>query len=118
MKYLICPECNTKNLPGRTHCLGCGRLLEDVVANEPPVPVSPSVPVSPVLPALKCLRCGNDLRYVGKKRFHEGVNWAILGELGEMFVNKQHLDMYVCLNCGHVKFFADDIGRHLRPMEE
>lgn len=30
MLYVICPDCQVKNLPGRSHCLGCGRDLADV----------------------------------------------------------------------------------------
>ena len=36
VSYLICPDCEVKNLPGRSHCLGCGRLLADVVVTPAP----------------------------------------------------------------------------------
>ncbi|MDA1316623.1 MAG: hypothetical protein O3B87_01205 [bacterium] len=38
---------------------------------------------------IKCARCTIDLEYKGTKSFHEGTRWGALGELGELFVNKE-----------------------------
>ncbi|AZQ12335.1 hypothetical protein [Shewanella khirikhana] len=54
---------------------------------------------------LACLRCHTPLRFVGSKDFHEGSRWGVLGELGELFVSKEALDMYACQSCGKVEFF-------------
>jgi DNA-directed RNA polymerase subunit RPC12/RpoP len=62
-----------------------------------------------------CSRCKTDLSYVGTKSFHEGTRWGVLGELGELFVNKQHFDVYVCNRCGKVELFIDGIGEEFRP---
>lgn len=62
-----------------------------------------------------CSRCETDLSYVGTKSFHEGKRWGVLGELGELFVNKQHFDVYVYNRCGKVELFIDGIGEEFRP---
>ena len=64
---------------------------------------------------MKCPRCETDLGYVGTKAFHEGTRWGVLGELGELFVNKERFDVYVCNRCGRVELFIDGIGEEFRP---
>ncbi len=64
---------------------------------------------------LQCLRCAVRLDYVGTKKFHEGTRWGVLGELGELFVNKERFDVYVCPQCGKVELFVDGVGEDLRP---
>ncbi|HVG39970.1 MAG TPA: hypothetical protein VM888_00065 [Chitinophagaceae bacterium] len=64
---------------------------------------------------MMCPRCNTDLKYVGTKAFHEGTRWGVLGELGELFVNKQRFDVYVCERCGRVELFIDGIGEEFRP---
>ena len=41
---------------------------------------------------MKCPRCETDLAYVSTKAFHEGTRWGFLGELGELFVNKERFE--------------------------
>jgi hypothetical protein len=64
---------------------------------------------------LLCPRCRRKLAYVGTKAFHEGTRWGVLGELGELFVNKERFDIYCCQRCGRVEFFVDGIGEQFRP---
>jgi len=64
---------------------------------------------------ISCPRCRLTLEYVGRKRFHEGTNWGALGEIGELFVKREHFDVYVCPRCGRVEFFVDGIGEEYRP---
>jgi hypothetical protein len=64
---------------------------------------------------LGCPRCDCKLDYVGTKLFHEGTRWGVLGDLGELFVNKERFDVYCCPRCGRVEFFVDGIGEELRP---
>ena len=64
---------------------------------------------------ISCARCNKPLDYVGRKLFHEGTNWGALGEIGELFVKKQHFDVYVCNRCGRVEFFVDGLGEEFRP---
>ena len=64
---------------------------------------------------LHCLRCETKLDYVGAKSFHEGMQWGVLGNLAELFVNREHFDIYCCPKCGHVEFFMEGIGEASRP---
>ena len=64
---------------------------------------------------LVCPRCEIALEYVGTKAFHEGTRWGVLGEIGELFVNKEKFDVYVCKRCGKVDLFIDGIGEEFRP---
>jgi len=63
---------------------------------------------------MQCPRCSTTLQYMGTKKFHEGKNWGVLGELGELFVNKQHFDVYMCGRCGRVELFVDGVGEDFR----
>jgi hypothetical protein len=62
-----------------------------------------------------CTRCEVALQFVGTRDFHEGTRWGALGELGELCVNKQRFDVFVCPRCGRVELFVDGIGEELRP---
>ena len=66
---------------------------------------------------MHCPRCESPLQYVGTKKFHEGSRgWGFwLGDLGELFINRQHFDVYVCPRCGRVELFVDGIGEEFRP---
>jgi Zn finger protein HypA/HybF involved in hydrogenase expression len=70
---------------------------------------------SPTRNALTCHLCKEELTYIGTKKFHEGTRWGVLGDLGELFVNKEKFDVYCCPKCGRVEFFVDGIGEDLRP---
>jgi hypothetical protein len=61
-----------------------------------------------------CPRCYRNLDFVGTKRFHEGTRLGFLGELGELFVNRERFDVYVCPRCGRAEFFVDGIGEEFR----
>ena len=41
---------------------------------------------------MQCARCDVALEYQGTRRFHEGTNWGVLGELGELFVKCERFD--------------------------
>lgn len=64
---------------------------------------------------MTCPRCETALSFVGTKAFHEGTRFGILGDLGELFVNKEQFDVYVCNRCGRVELFVDGIGQEFRP---
>jgi hypothetical protein len=72
--------------------------------------------MEPVNP-MTCTRCMLELQYVGTKRFHEGSRgWGFfLGDMGELFTNREHFDVYVCPRCGRVELFVDGIGEEFRP---
>jgi hypothetical protein len=63
---------------------------------------------------ITCPRCDTALQFVGTKKIHEGTNWGILGEIGELFVKRERFDVYVCPRCGRVEFFVDGIGEEFR----
>ncbi len=66
---------------------------------------------------LVCPRCGSQMFFAGTKKFHEGsFDWGLwLGDLGEMFTNREHLDVYVCAECGRAEFFVEGLGEERRP---
>ncbi|HET9571011.1 MAG TPA: hypothetical protein VFP20_06350 [Bacteroidales bacterium] len=55
---------------------------------------------------LDCLRCGVPMKYSGNFKFHEGVNPGILGNVFELFMNRESFDLYICPKCGKVEFFT------------
>lgn len=63
---------------------------------------------------IMCVRCQIPKKFVGTYNFHEGRRWGILGDLGEIFVDKVSFDLYGCRRCGSVEFFVDGIGEELR----
>lgn len=95
----------------------CGEASEDVydACWKCLNPRSPSENTPPVNP-MKCPRCNTALKFVGTKKFHEGTRgWGFfLGDLGELFTNREHLDIYVCARCGRVEFFVDGLGEEFR----
>ena len=63
---------------------------------------------------LVCPRCKTILKYIGERRFHEGTKWGVFGNIGELFVNSEKFEVYVCLKCGRVEFFIDGVGEEYR----
>lgn len=62
----------------------------------------------------RCPHCKIDLEYLGKKRFHEGGHLTpILA--GDLFVNRENFDLYVCTRCGRAEFFLEGVGEEFRP---
>jgi hypothetical protein len=64
---------------------------------------------------MTCPRCDQSLAFVGTKSFHKGRRYGLLGDIGELFVNKERFDVYVCNRCGRVELFVDGIGEQFRP---
>ena len=111
----LCNQCGEQSEDTFDACWKCGTGR----AGEPaPALTAGSTPDSGddagAADPLKCPRCTRTLDYVGRKRFHEGTNWGLFGELGELFVKREHFDVYVCPRCGRVEMFVDGIGEHLR----
>lgn len=104
-----CPECGERQEPAFTECWKCSYLRgsggdESVKEGEGGDP-------------MVCPNCKLTLDFVGTKKFHEGSRAApfILGELGELFVKREHFDVYVCSRCGRVELFLDGVGEEFRP---
>ncbi len=66
------------------------------------------------LDTVRCPRCNITKQYLGTKKFHEGRRYGFLGEIGELFVNKETFDVYACPRCGSVEFFVDGVGEEMR----
>lgn len=68
---------------------------------------------------LACSRCANPMRFTGTRKFHEGTRgWGFwLGDLGELFTNREHYDTYVCTRCGKIEFFLEGLGEEHRGTE-
>lgn len=71
----------------------------------------------PASDPVTCPRCYTALDHVGTRSFHEGSQAApfLFGGLGELFVNREHFDVYICPRCGRVELFVDGIGEEFRP---
>ena len=63
---------------------------------------------------MRCVRCDVALEALGTKRFHEGALWGVLGDLGELLVNREIFDMYFCPRCGRIAAFVHDVGTEFR----
>jgi len=61
-------------------------------------------------PGPDCLRCDVKLVYVGEKKFREGSNWGVMGEIGHLFEKSEAYHVYMCRQCGHIDFFVDLTG--------
>ena len=115
----LCSKCGESIEDSFDACWKCGTSWDGVKdpdgqaapEDEPTVSATDPNSVNPVV----CARCNEALQYVGRKRFHEGTNWGVLGELGELFVKREHFDVYLCPRCGRVEFFVDGVGEEFRP---
>ena len=104
-----CGKCGESVEEDFAVCWKCGTTKDWVT--DPQFSVVPGAQGNPI----SCARCNTTLQYVGRKRFHEGTNWGVFGELGELFVKREHLDFYLGPRCGRVEFFVDGIGEQFRP---
>ena len=98
-----CSKCGEQHEDQFSSCWKCNQTS----SGEAPKPVERD--------PLACMRCETKLDYVGTKRFHEGTRWGLLGDLGELFVNRESFDVFVCNRCGRVEFFVEGIGEEFRP---
>ena len=107
-----CHVCGESAEPDFDFCWNCSSPLDlsEEIANKIRAKKESSTNIS-------CIRCQTKMRYAGLKKFHEGTRgWAFwLGEWGELFVNREFYDVYVCPRCGKVELFLDGIGDKSRP---
>ena len=90
-------------------CLECGEQIEDqfdscwkcagriAEKKSGPIPVRNR-------PPMQCLRCEEDLEYLGAKYISGD---GFLGQLADLLRGSSRLDAYACPECGHVEFFVD-----------
>ena len=55
---------------------------------------------------LKCLRCGEPMKYVGTENFQLGRTHYLLGDLPNLLAGAMKLSIYHCSVCGKVEFFS------------
>ena len=101
-----CVRCGQPNGTGYNLCWNCGTGAD----GSPPTPdfVRVDVPTVQQLPReLSCLRCAQAMSSLGLRRFHEGSQAApfLLGNLGELLVDREGFELLACNGCGKVEFF-------------
>ena len=58
---------------------------------------------------INCLRCQIPMSFNGNFKFHEGTRMGAMGDLFELFTNRESFDLYFCPKCGKVEFFLPEI---------
>ena len=106
-----CRVCEKEIEAEQTFCYHCGadRSISSADAARMADKRSEPAPV-------ECLRCAIPMKYAGERKFHEGSRgWGFwLGDVGELFTNREHYDTYVCTRCGKIEFFVDGLGEEYR----
>lgn len=102
-----CAACGEQSEPDFEVCWNCGTGRDGSL---PAPEFLPDAKVAEIgARQLECLRCATQMRFGGRKRFHEGTRaWPFLfAEFGELFVNREAFDVYACPCCGKVELFID-----------
>ena len=100
---LICPACNAEIDSHLHFCPYCKYDLKSAIEIDKhgvPGPVK----------QIDCLRCHIPMSFNGNFRFHEGTRIGALGDLFELFTNRESFDLYFCPNCGKVEFFLPEVS--------
>lgn len=107
MSSWVCTNCRESNEDNFDQCWKCGTYAD---GSPPPRNQQredrPAWMQPPRL--IECLRCpGSRMEFIGRKRFHEGSLSMpfLLGDLGELFVNREEFDLHACPSCGKVELF-------------
>mgnify|MGYP000872837712 FL=1 len=96
----ICPNCQAEVIDNFQLCWNCNYSFTEKrvvkIANQ-----------NQLKRQINCLRCTDvPMRFTGNYKFHEGTRFGAMGNLLELFVNKETFDLYVCPKCGKVEFFT------------
>ncbi|HEX8494312.1 MAG TPA: hypothetical protein VF658_15795 [Pyrinomonadaceae bacterium] len=100
-----CLKCGEEVDDNFTECWNCradknGNLPEGYLSIHENI-AAENRAIAPERPrSITCLRCGDELKYDGTIHFSHSPMWLT----GELKVLDKHLEMYVCLRCGHVEF--------------
>ena len=109
----ICPKCGDRVDDNFGSCWNCQtERPENVEMSEGNVEDVNSQDEG-ISEPLVCPRCAIELEFMGTKNFLEGTHRAAW--LGDLFVNRERLDVYACPRCGRVEFFVEGIGEERRP---
>lgn len=103
-EHIKCPKCNTLVPNNWDVCMECGFKVEAFHQDYQP---QTHVKKQPAYPPAQCLRCDGQMVSVGELKFHESSRaWPfILGEIGELMVNRQCFEGFVCQQCGKTELF-------------
>lgn len=96
-----CPNCNSEIEDNFELCWNCNYSLTDNRVID-----IKDMTLQQGNREVDCLRCKIPLIFSGQFDFHEGARLGVLGNIFELFVNKEKFDLYVCPKCGKVEFFA------------
>lgn len=54
---------------------------------------------------INCLRCGTEMRFVGRDKLQLGQMSWVLGELPNLIAGAMPVDLYACPDCGKIELF-------------
>ena len=57
---------------------------------------------------INCLRCGAEMKFVGKERIQLGETGFFFRDLSHLLSGSLGVDIYVCPECKKLEFFASD----------
>ena len=96
----ICPNCQAEVEGGFESCWNCNySFTEKKITEFKDIETMEHK-------ELNCLRCKTAMLFSGNYKFHEGVRTGFFGAIGEIFVNRESFDLYLCPKCGKVEFFS------------
>jgi Zn finger protein HypA/HybF involved in hydrogenase expression len=99
---IICPSCHAEIDAHYRYCPYCKydlKAVSEIDQHGVPGPVQ----------QIDCLRCKTPMSFTGNMRFHEGTRIGALGNLFELFTNRESFDVYFCPKCGKVEFFLPEV---------
>ena len=97
----ICPNCNMEIDPVYEYCPNCQHKLG--VNSVPRENKSYEGKMK-----INCLRCQAPMLFKGISKFHEGTRIGVLGDIFELFQNRESFDVYFCPQCGKIEFYLPD----------
>ena len=99
-----CPHCNAEVdstfefCPNCQHKLGINTIPRTNDSYEGPMKID-------------CLRCHVPMLYKGEFKFHEGTRIGALGDIFELFQNRESFQLYFCPQCRKIEFYLPDAGK-------
>jgi len=103
-----CPNCNSEIEDNFELCWNCNYSLKENRIVEIKEFTKGSREIN-------CLRCNIPLIFSGNYKFHEGARTGVLGNIFEIFVNRETFDLYICPKCGKVEFFIPQKESWTKP---
>ena len=110
MNSWVCANCKETNEGEFEQCWNCGTSAD----GSPPERAFQHDNNRPWMQPprlIDCPRCpGRRMEFIGRKRFHEGSQAMpfLLGDIGELFVNREEFDLHACPSCGKVELFLSN----------